>query len=62
MFITGRFENTINFGGGILTSAGGPDIFLAKFGATGGHNFSKRFGSTGWDEGLGLGFPGLHPI
>ncbi|MDH4038458.1 MAG: T9SS type A sorting domain-containing protein [Candidatus Krumholzibacteria bacterium] len=54
VLVTGRFENTINFGGGALISAGGPDIFLARFGPTGGHNWSKRFGSTGWDEGLAL--------
>jgi hypothetical protein len=30
--VTGRFVNDIDFGGGLLTSAGGKDIFLAKLG------------------------------
>ncbi|GAB4305639.1 MAG: hypothetical protein Kow0090_21110 [Myxococcota bacterium] len=31
IFVTGRFEGTVNFGGGNLTSAGDRDIFLIKY-------------------------------
>ena len=31
VIVTGYFYGTIDFGGGALTSAGGGDIFVAKF-------------------------------
>jgi len=36
----------VDFGGGPLTSAGASDIFLVKFGPTGTHYWSKRFGDA----------------
>ena len=59
VYITGGFNSsTINFGGGILTNAGGEcnssicsDIFLAKFDNKGNHIWSKRFGGSGRDVG-----------
>jgi hypothetical protein len=48
--MTGRFTNTVNFGGGDLTSAGDHDIFLAKYDASGVHLWSNRFGSTEIDH------------
>ena len=50
VLIAGYFWNTIDFGGGNLTSAGGQDIFVAKFSSSGVHQWSKRFGNTGSDE------------
>jgi hypothetical protein len=44
--ITGVFGGTVDFGGDTLTSAGSPDIFLAKFDTNGGHLWSKRFGDS----------------
>src|SRR5262249_19568089 len=35
-----------DFGGGVLTSAGEQDVFLAKFDATGKYLWAKRFGDT----------------
>jgi hypothetical protein len=32
VIVTGDFKGTVDFGGGALTSAGGSDIFVAKFG------------------------------
>lgn len=32
VIVTGSFEGTVDFGGGVLTSAGSADIFIAKFG------------------------------
>lgn len=52
--ITGTFNNTVNFGGGPLVSQGLSDIFLAKYGPAGDHEWSQRFGSTGSDNGNAL--------
>jgi len=51
IIIIGSFSGNINFGGGILSSAGLSDIFVAKFDSNGNHIFSKRFGNTSNDEG-----------
>jgi len=53
-YVTGYFANTVNFGGGDLTSAGGGDIYLIKYNPNGGHVWSKRIGSTGTDEGQSI--------
>jgi TolB-like protein len=44
--LAGRFYGTIDFGGGILTSGGNDDIFVAKFAPDGTHLWSKRFGEA----------------
>ena len=48
----------VNFGGGALYSAGLSDVFLVKYAATGGHVWSKRFGSTGTELGMAVGTDG----
>ena len=51
VIVTGQFQNTVDFGGGPLTSTGGRDIFVAKYsGATGAHLWSRRYGSYYDDE------------
>jgi hypothetical protein len=45
--VAGYFQGTVNFGSGTLTSAGGYDLFLAKYSATGACLWATRFGSTG---------------
>lgn len=50
IYITGSFENTIDFGGGNLVSAGGSDIFLVKFRANGSLAWSQRYGGAGADN------------
>jgi hypothetical protein len=42
----GYFSGTVDFGGGALGSAGGLDLYLAKFSPTGTHLWSKRFGDA----------------
>jgi hypothetical protein len=42
--LAGNFEGTIDFGGGVLTSGGGNDAFLAKFDGAGTHLWSRGFG------------------
>lgn len=55
VFVTGFFQESINFGGGQLLSAGSDDIFVAKYsGATGAHLWSVRFGGTSYDRGNGI--------
>ena len=51
MLVTGHFGNTVNFGGGDLTSVGSRDIVVAKYDANGVHQWSQRFGSTSGDFG-----------
>src|SRR5262245_37224475 len=46
VIVTGYLQGTVNFGGGNLTSAGGPDIFVAKFNSGGVHQWSQRFGDV----------------
>ena len=40
VLVTGFFEGTVDSGGGPLTSAGGSDIFFAKYDAAGEHLWS----------------------
>ncbi len=54
VYVTGMFEGTINAGGNNLTSAGGQDIFLAKFDNNGNHLWSYAMGGTGADQGYAL--------
>lgn len=49
VLVAGLFSTTANFGGAPLTSAGGGDIFVVKFSASGAHLWSKGFGGTGGD-------------
>src|SRR5262249_6104714 len=47
--LTGYFSGTIDLGGGVLTSAGNDDMFLAKFDAQGNYLWAKQFGSPAYD-------------
>ncbi len=44
VFVAGGFYSTVDFGGGLLASAGFDDIFLAKFDSDGDHLWSHCFG------------------
>jgi hypothetical protein len=46
----GTFDGTVDFRGGSLVSAGGGDIFVAKFDSSGNHLWSERFGD--WNNQL----------
>lgn len=48
--VTGEFKPGANFGGGVLPNAGGDDVFVARYDASGAHLSSVGFGSTDWDE------------
>ena len=52
IYVIGTFTGTIFLGGpNALVSAGGYDIFLAKFSPTGVHQWSQRFGDAASQEG-----------
>jgi hypothetical protein len=46
VYLAGTFSTSIDFGGGVLTSAGADDAFLAKLNPAGNHLWSKRFGDA----------------
>jgi uncharacterized protein (AIM24 family) len=46
--ISGGVSGPVDFGGGLLTSAGSDDIYLAKFDGSGNHLWSKLFGDSSW--------------
>ncbi|WP_437663419.1 hypothetical protein [Sorangium sp. So ce1182] len=61
LVITGSFEETVDFGGGPLVSAGGKDVFVAKLNDAGEHLFSHRYGGPADQEGHAvatIGFAG----
>jgi hypothetical protein len=52
VIVTGVFEGTVDFGGGPLVSVGFfGDIFVAKYDASGAHQWSQRFGGSRNDVG-----------
>jgi hypothetical protein len=61
--VTGGFQGSVDFGGGVLTSSGPGDLFVARYGPTGAHAWSRRFGGLGYQYGSGVavGMPG-NPI
>jgi hypothetical protein len=58
VYVTGYFENTADFDPGAgttnLTSAGGTDIFFAKYDANGALVWAHKIGASGVDEGRGI--------
>jgi len=58
VLITGRATGAPDFGGGVLTTTGGFDIFIAKYDKDGQHVWSKLFGGATDDEGLAIAVDG----
>jgi hypothetical protein len=54
VIFSGTFFSTVDFGGGVLTSAGNDDLFLAKFNSAGIHRWSARYGDTAVNGTLGV--------
>jgi hypothetical protein len=58
VYVVGTFNNTASFGSGSataqLTSAGGGDVFVAKYSPAGVLAWARRMGGTGNDQGLGI--------
>ena len=62
VIVTGAFHGTMDWGGGVLTSAGGSDIFLVKLDKAGKHLWSKRFGDASDQAGAGVVVSGTGQI
>jgi len=60
--VTGFFQQTVDFGGGPLTSAGSGDIFVVKYDSNGNHVWSQRFGGSGSDTGISIAIDGVGNI
>jgi hypothetical protein len=58
LLVTGYFNGTANFGGSPLVSAGGKDVFVAKYTAAGAHLWSRRLGGTENDQVNGIAVDG----
>ncbi len=54
LVIGGYFYSELDLGGGVLTSAGSVDAFLAKLDVDGNHVFSQRYGDAGSQQILHL--------
>jgi hypothetical protein len=61
-YVVGNFSATADFdpsaGTANLTSAGGSDIFIAKYNSSGDYVWAKRIGGTGADQGNSLTLDG----
>jgi endonuclease V-like protein UPF0215 family len=53
-YITGRFREIVDFGGGNVTSAGGGDIFVLKLNSSGTFQWVNTYGGTSADVGEGI--------
>jgi chitodextrinase len=54
IIIGGAFSGSVDFGGTTLASAGGKDIFIAKYSSSGTLLWAKRFGGAADDEANGV--------
>ncbi len=54
VLVTGHFDGKMSLGDMPLVSAGGFDLFVAKFDPSGAHMWSKSFGDGGFQEGRSL--------
>jgi hypothetical protein len=62
VIITGTFPDTVDFGGGQMTSAGQGDIFLAKFDRQGDLLWSRQFGDAADQSGWAVSVDGAGNI
>ena len=51
-YVTGYFQETVNFGGGNITSAGSSDIFVLKLDSSGKLLWVNTYGGTGDEAGI----------
>lgn len=63
VLVTGAFQGSVDFGGGPLASVGSGDQFVARYGPTGAHVWSRRFGGLGYQYGAAIAAgPAGNPI
>jgi len=58
ILVAGTFQYGVDFGGGVLTSTGSLDVFVAKFSPVGVHLWSKRLGGANAEAVEGLAVDG----
>ena len=51
VYVTGFFANSVDFGGGMLSTKGAHDMFIVSLDPAGKHRWSRAFGSTWSDYG-----------
>ena len=56
--VTGHFNGTVNFGAGLVASAGASDVFVSKLNSSGAHQWTTTFAGTGHADGLGVAVDG----
>jgi hypothetical protein len=54
LVVTGNFSESVDFGAGLLKSAGIDDIFIASYSSAGAFRSAARFGSAGSDASFGI--------
>ncbi|MCC6993582.1 MAG: hypothetical protein IT370_03030 [Deltaproteobacteria bacterium] len=60
--VVGSFEGSIDLGGGMLTTAGAYDMFIARYLASGAHDWSSRYGGPGGDMASAVAMDGAEPV
>ncbi len=58
VYVTGSFRETVDLGGGAVSSPGLDDIFLASYTATGAYRWGKRLGGAAADQGTSVSVDG----
>ncbi len=58
--VGGFFSGNANLGGAVLSSSGSTDLFMAKYSNAGAHLWSKRFGDSGTQVGVGVATDGVN--
>jgi len=54
VYTSGQFNNTVDFGAGDVTSAGGSDVFVTKHNSAGAHQWTTTWGGTVGDVGYSV--------
>jgi hypothetical protein len=54
IYYTGWFNGTASFGTTSLNSTGNDEIFIAKLDASGNHQWARKAGGSGYDQGYGI--------
>lgn len=60
--LVGSFRNSMDLGGGSLTSTGSSDVFVARFDASGAHQWSLRSGGSGFDVPMAVALDGVEHV
>lgn len=63
VYLVGTYNQQVDFGGGVISTAGSDDPFVASFGPDGAYRWHNTFGGTGHDTGGGVAvIPGTNQV